>query len=1046
MPIQGRLDALLYLLQVTRDPEALVQAAREALALAEDPETTAYIRVKLADGLSRLEDGNSVANIREAVAALVQSLRVYTRELRPSRWAEVQMALGDCYREQGQGERAIARYTDALRVRDRDTGLSEWAATTMALGMTYTSLPGDRAAHIERALAAFRSVAESLSPSEHRDELAAAEHAVGVAYSARILGDRAANVERAISALEASLLHSDRERDPRNWAATRHALGAAYDYRLEGDRADNLARAYEHFEQALDATRSHGSPAELAGGLTSLGLLCAKRGEQADIQTGIDCLEEALTLRTSTATPDLWAHSKSVLALLYERRAERAGRPPTLGAEPVPPSAIAEDLERARTHLEDVCAVQSHRITPHRLATCHAALGYVYQRRMRGSRSDNLRAAAGHYRQSLGALAVDPLRYVGAAARLGEVCAELGRWDEAAHAFASAADAADRSYSAALTTVGRDDALQSGRAVSTWMGYALAKIGRTHEAAVAFERGRARALGDALDRDHAELERLARSEPEAFAAYRDASARLRGAGLAELEAVAPDQIDPAAPAAPGGRAARADEAERAAADLARAIERIRAIDGYERFLERPDIFTVGGAAEPGRPLAYLACTPRGSLTLLVQQSAASGIVVDEIWEDGFTQADLANLLHRVEGVDAPTAGLVARVLGTITYTCKQTGEVAAVEGPMTDEELTAIANAMAELSGRPPHEGVLTWDISRSARTDDDGVSVFGQRVVAPLARRLRELGAGAVTLVPCGRLGLLPAHTVDHAGGVEPRRLIDDFDVAFAPSARVVRLARAGLRAAPSRTPTLAGVGNPLPHPNPLEFAAYELEQVARHFGRARPLYGDAATRDALFAAADGATHVHLACHGAFRLGDPSPRLELAGRERLTPPEISARRPFASARLVVMSACQSAISGVTDAPDEVVGLPSAVMAAGVPGVIGTLWPVDDLSTTLLMGRFYELHLRGDRDRREGPMEPDRALRMAQLWLANVTAGELRDLFGQDDSLRPEGSPKRDRYPAAFAAEQAYAFAEADPASKPFSDGYYWEPFVFVGV
>ena len=1046
MPIRGRLDALLYLLQVTRQPPALVHASREALTLAGDRETRAYIWVKLADGLGRLDDGDRAANLEEACDALQQALAVYTPQRWPGKRAAAQVALAELYREQGLGERAAACCDEVLGLRDPDALSDEWVEAMMKLGMTCMSLPEDLAGDIERALTAFRRVVAALSSSERYGDLAAAEHAVGVAYTERIVGDRAANIERAIDSLDAALRHGDKERDPVNRAATLHALGVAYDYRLRGDRADNLARAFEHFEQACDVTRSHGSPADLARSLTSLGLLCSKRYEDGDIETGIECLEEALTLRSSTTSPDAWAHSKCVLAALYERRAERARTPPRLGAEPLPPSAIADDLERARSHLEDACAVGDGRITPRRLAVCHAALGHVYQQRVVGERSDNLRTAAEHYRQSLGTLAVNPMSYLGAAARLGEVCAELGRWDEAAYGFASAADAADRSYTAALTTVGREDALEAGRAVSTWMGYALAKIGRAHEAAVALERGRARTLGDALDRDRADLDELARSEPEAFAAYRDASERLRRAERAELDAVAVDGAGPAATSARPGPRDLTEDAERAAADLVHAIEWIRGIVGYERFLDQPDIFTIGGAAEPDNPIAYLVCTPWGSLILLVQQSASRGIVVDEIWQDGFTQPDLAHMLERVEGPDAPTAGALHRGLGTLTYTSPETGETAAVAGPMSDDELNAIADAMAKLTDRPRHEGVRTWHVSRSARTDDAGVAVFGQRVVAPLARRLHEMGAEAVTLVPCGQLGLLPTHTVDYRGGGEPRRLIDDFDIAFAPSARVVRLARSGLRAAPSRTPTLAGVGNPQPHPNPLKYATYELEQVAGCFRRAQPLYGAAATRDALFAAADGATHVHLACHGAYRLGERSPWLELADQERLTPSEIRAHRPFATARLVVMSACQTAISGVTSAPDEVIGLPSAVMAAGVPGVIGTLWPVDDLSTTLLMQRFYELHLYGDKVRREDPMEPARALRRAQLWLANVTAAELRDIFGQDESLRPDGEPQRDRYPADVALQHTYEFGEAEPESRPFSDGYYWEPFVFVGV
>jgi CHAT domain-containing protein len=94
--------------------------------------------------------------------------------------------------------------------------------------------------------------------------------------------------------------------------------------------------------------------------------------------------------------------------------------------------------------------------------------------------------------------------------------------------------------------------------------------------------------------------------------------------------------------------------------------------------------------------------------------------------------------------------------------------------------------------------------------------------------------------------------------------------------------------------------------------------------------------------------------------------------------------------RLVVLSACQTAVHEFQNTPDEVIGLPAGFMRSGVPGVLACLWNVDDLSTALLMARFYELHLQGDP---EGPLPPVRALRLAQRWLRDIKAGELLPVF-----------------------------------------------------
>lgn len=66
----------------------------------------------------------------------------------------------------------------------------------------------------------------------------------------------------------------------------------------------------------------------------------------------------------------------------------------------------------------------------------------------------------------------------------------------------------------------------------------------------------------------------------------------------------------------------------------------------------------------------------------------------------------------------------------------------------------------------------------------------------------------------------------------------------------------------------------------------------------------------------------------------------------------------------------------------EYTGLAAALLRAGAPAVIATLWNVDDLASSLLMRRFYDGPVRR-------ALPPDAALREAQLWLRSVTVAEL---------------------------------------------------------
>jgi CHAT domain-containing protein len=61
-------------------------------------------------------------------------------------------------------------------------------------------------------------------------------------------------------------------------------------------------------------------------------------------------------------------------------------------------------------------------------------------------------------------------------------------------------------------------------------------------------------------------------------------------------------------------------------------------------------------------------------------------------------------------------------------------------------------------------------------------------------------------------------------------------------------------------------------------------------------------------------------------------------------------------------------------------------MQAGVAGVVASLWSVSDLSTSLLLRKFYQLW-------REQDHKPSDALRLAQIWLRDSINGEISAEF-----------------------------------------------------
>jgi CHAT domain-containing protein len=110
-----------------------------------------------------------------------------------------------------------------------------------------------------------------------------------------------------------------------------------------------------------------------------------------------------------------------------------------------------------------------------------------------------------------------------------------------------------------------------------------------------------------------------------------------------------------------------------------------------------------------------------------------------------------------------------------------------------------------------------------------------------------------------------------------------------------------------------------------------------------------------------------------------------------------------------VLSACETNLID-TSVPNELVGLPSALIQIGFAGVVAAAWKVDDLATAYLMTEFYRLWCRDGAD-------PVIALNRAQVWLRSATRDDLRAAI---PAVEPQGAigeyPYRHpRYWAAFA-------------------------------
>jgi CHAT domain-containing protein len=426
------------------------------------------------------------------------------------------------------------------------------------------------------------------------------------------------------------------------------------------------------------------------------------------------------------------------------------------------------------------------------------------------------------------------------------------------------------------------------------------------------------------------------------------------------------------------------EAAAAAEGLASIVGAIRTLPGFEAFLDVPRFSDAVAALEPGDALAYLITSPKGSLALVVAPDGGDG-EVRLIQAPALTSTDLFRLFM------APD---------------------------LERQTVTGYLSAHAGL------EGSLEQALAGF-------VAALGPALLRPLRDELAAIGARTVCLVPVSLLGLLPLHALAWPEGDNRRCLLDEFIVVFAPSALVRRvcLQRAARASGPRRAVV---VGNPLPQTVPLPGAELEAGMVARALAaeELNLLVREAATKDAVVAVLPGATHVHLACHGAASILDRpmNTALSLANNTPLHAEEILELSGFAP-RLVVASACETGVIQGYETADEALTLGVMFVAAGAAGVVSTLWSISDRATALLMSRFYELLIEQPKER------PAVALREAQRWLRELTNKEAESYITAHPALRQHQTPRGRELPDVGKAA----------TMQPFSKLTMWGAFIFSG-
>jgi CHAT domain-containing protein len=231
--------------------------------------------------------------------------------------------------------------------------------------------------------------------------------------------------------------------------------------------------------------------------------------------------------------------------------------------------------------------------------------------------------------------------------------------------------------------------------------------------------------------------------------------------------------------------------------------------------------------------------------------------------------------------------------------------------------------------------------------------------LIEPLQKAGWLQGARQLYVVPHGVLNFLPFALLPRGGTGSQQLLMDEYTVAFLPTAAALLSDRQAFDGPRSLLAMAPGRSR-------LRHAPEEARSIDALFQpHSQLLIGDRATESQFKALASDYRVLHLATHGLFNKLNPlmsGIELEADGTNDglLQVHEVLALR--LAADLVTLSACETALGSgyLAEIPagDAFVGMTRAFLSAGSSSVLATFWEVDDKSSVHLMTRFYK-HMSG---------------------------------------------------------------------------------------
>jgi tetratricopeptide (TPR) repeat protein len=929
--------------------------------------------------------GDRIANVERAVqeAELAIGFAETAEQYLSSRYIAAM-----AYLERSSGDRAdnlrrgYEHARAALQAADTDERPEATASLHQVLAMI--AARGGPDDHGDRGRTYLRQASEEIDPSEDPDNWVRMRIDLGEQLIAGGVDD----IEEGIAVLEAALTFANPQRQPERWADVHSLLADAYRWRVNGDRSDNLEQAIDHAEQALTVYTREDFPEFWA--------------------VALDRLADALRLRLhgnpAVNARTAIAHYQS-LADFYAQLGERsqwAGIQMDLGrtyanSHQVDPGA----LEHALTAYELALGEYERLGDAEHVAEAHANLLSVGTGLIWGGRTDEdfVAGVIGHGEHALAYYTRErsPDEYVMTNIGLGQLNLQLGSNDR------------DRLSAAARY-------LEEGIAAVTPFTAFDVFSARSTLADVRFRLDDLDAALESVELLIGEGERLMTESVTEESQRRVMS--ILGKGYTEASYL---------------------ELRRGNwAQALRLLERGRSRLLLDTLGVEVDLVTL----EPSVRSRIQRARDRVEQTRNALNAVSDRDPAQLGRELGVARAELAEALAGIG------AGLGGSPPGTDPWRLP-TGDgvlvapivtwfgIALFVLPPAVEEITErhvlqLDCTRADLAGAEVDwmTGALKVQTGQGSLSDwSDAIEQVTRwlwtAVAGPLRDRLVLLGVADGTplrLMSSQFTNQLPLHAAWRIEDGVKRSLLDDYVISYTPGIHMLYEAEQRALQAKRQDGTRGTALLVADSTGDLPYSVDEARSIGELFpaGSAKALIGPDATSAAVFAGVAGRSYVHFACHAFANWYQPNySSLVLAGNELVVAGEL-ANLDLDAARLVVLSACESGMEVIESASDYT-GIAAALLRAGAPSVIATLWNVNDHASSLLMRRFYE-ELLG------GAHPPAVSLRRAQLWLRDATVADLSS------------------YDSSPANARRWRLLGVDSQDRPHENPYFWAGYFLIGA